>query len=93
MLGLSSPQGVRLDSESPPVLALTDGASEDLVSVGGVLDEGQAGVLEHFGAEGPKEVGQLSSLPQSGKHLRVQVLARGLTACWARQTSLTDLAG
>jgi len=37
-------------------LLLTDGAVEDIVTVGGVLDDRQAGVLEHFGAEVPRAV-------------------------------------
>ena len=50
VLEQSRAQKVRLEPELPPVLLLTDGAVEDCVTVGAVLDDRTTGVLEVFGA-------------------------------------------
>ena len=49
----AEPRRVRLEPELPPVLLLTDGAVEESVTVGAVLDDRTTGVLEFFGSRVP----------------------------------------
>ena len=55
-LGTAKPRVVKLSRDEHPVVICTDGAVEDVVSVGGVLYDPLSGAFEFFGEEVPAEV-------------------------------------